>query len=118
MRQVKTHKEITELGKTVPVQFITDAKLFITRFKDFRTEIDEDLDDVIEQLQEIKQKFMARIHSHDNKRGVLTSKLDEYLACLNLGTKALKQLFDKDEKKWIENLKKTQQGLTKMTENL
>ena len=50
-RQVKTHKEITELGKTVPVQFITDAKAFISRSKDFRSEIEEDLEDITEQLQ-------------------------------------------------------------------
>ena len=45
--------------------------------------------------------------SDDNKKGVLTSKLDEYLACLDLGTASLKKLFTKDEKKWKENLKKT-----------
>ena len=117
--QVKSHKKITELGKTVPVQFITEAKAFISRCSDFKSEIEEDLEDVVEQLREIKQKFIGQIHNnHDNKRGVLTSKLEEYLSCLNLGTETLEKLFAKDEKKWKDNLTQTQKGLTKMTENL
>ena len=54
--QVNSHKKITELGKTVPVQFITNAKEYITRFKEFRREIDEDVEDIVEQLRVIKQK--------------------------------------------------------------
>ena len=88
----------------MPVQFITDAKEYISRFRNFKDGINEDLEDIIEQLQEVKQKFLSQIHSEANKRGVLTSKLDDYLTCLDLGMQNLKKLFGKDERKWTENL--------------
>jgi len=72
----------------------------------------------VEQLREVKKKFVAQIHSDSNKRGVLTSKLDDYMKCLDLGLPQLKKLFAKDEKKWNDNLQATQKGLTKMTEKL
>ena len=117
-QQVKYNKRITELGKAMPIQFINSAKEFIPRLKQFRQGIDQDLDGISEQLLLVKQKFMGQIHNDDNKKGVLTSKLESYIECLSYARSNLGKLLDKDEKKWEDNLEQTQKGLEKMTEKL
>ena len=66
----------------------------------------------------VKQKFMGQIHNDDNKKGVLTSRLESYTDCLSFARANLNKLLDKDEKKWDDNLEQTQKGLEKMTEKL
>ena len=47
--------------------------------------------------------------------GVLTSSLDNYLGCLDLGIhNNLNKLFAKDEGKWVENLRITQRDAAKV----
>ena len=117
-KQLTHTKQISELGKTMPIQLINSAKEFIPRFKEFRQSIDQDLDGISEQLLLVKQKFMGQIHSNDNKKGVLTSKLESYTDCLSFARSNLNKLLDTDEKKWEDNLEQTQKGLLKMTEEL
>ena len=117
-KQLTHTKQISELGKTMPIQLINSAKEFIPRFKEFRQSIDQDLDGISEQLLLVKQKFMGQIRSNDNKKGVLTGKLDSYTDCLSFARSNLNKLLDTDEKKWEDNLEQTQKGLLKMTEEL
>ena len=61
---------------------------------------------------------MGQIHSDDNKKGVLTGKLESYTDCLSFARSNLNKLLNKDDKKWEENLEQTQKGFEKMTEKL
>ena len=73
--------------------------------------------EIKERILRVQQKFSDQINNQQNKKGVLTQELIDYFRCL-FDTDALQKLYEKDEKFWKENLKKTQNRFSSMTENL
>ena len=59
---------------------------------------------VHEFVDKVRAKIKANALNEQNPNGILTSDLNDYLQCLEMNHRDLKQLLRKDEVKWAQNL--------------
>ena len=71
---------------------------------------------VHEQLEAIRTKFMANLHSENNYEGLLVQTEQEYLDCLEINHRGLEELLRKDAVHWDLDLEKTKQEAANLHE--
>ena len=74
--------------------------------------------EIVEKLSALKKKLTLQKHDKEAKTGYLTSPIEDYFACLNIDSKKLEKLLEKDLANWNENLKMTEKAMEGMKERL
>ena len=73
-------------------------------FKNLKSELDTDLQEVLEKVEALKNKTKGNVYGKDNPHGLLTRDANLYLGCLTIQHENLEKLYREDEAHWTENL--------------
>ena len=103
-KQQNSAAEIMNEGRKLPEEMVTTAEHRVTGFKTLKAEIGEVMAKSHEVLDGFRKKIQENILSDENRDGLLTGKLDDYLNCLEIKYLDFELLLRKDETKWAENL--------------
>ena len=103
-KQQNSAAEIMNEGRKLPEEMVTTAEHRVTGFKTLKAEIGEEMAKAHEVLDGFRKKIQENILSDENRDGLLTGKLDDYLNCLEIKYLDFELLLRKDETKWAENL--------------
>ena len=74
-------QNITKLSQDVPITFLNGAKDIVKKFKEFKTEIDADIAEIVEKINAVKQKLTNNKYDKEARKGFLSNSLEEYFAC-------------------------------------
>ena len=108
------NKIVIEESKGLPKEKVSVAQQRLDGFKILKTELDTDMQVVLEKLGAMKNKVKENAHSRDNPNGLLTKDVALYQACLNLEHEKLEVLYRGDETAWRDNLKKVKKQAGKI----
>ena len=84
-------------GKRLPDEMVAAAEQRFAGFKSLKAEINDDMARAHEALDKIRRKVRENTLSDANRDGLLTSKHDDYLHCLEMNYRNLELLLRKDE---------------------
>ena len=91
-------------GKKLPEEMMATAEIKMTGFNILKGEIDASMAKVHDALDDVRTKIRENARSKHNQDGLLTSKQEEYLQCLEIDYRKLENLLNQDEEKWAKNI--------------
>ena len=91
-------------GKKLPEEMKATAEIKMTGFNILKGEIDASMAKVHDALDDVRTKIRENARSKYNQDGLLTSKQEEYLQCLEIDYRKLENLLNQDEEKWAKNI--------------
>ena len=105
-------------GGKVPDEIIEKAELRLQNFKQVRSEIDDEVVQVLEVLTSLAQRIKDNLQTDDNPEGVLELPEEEYLSCLDVRHRDLDEILRSGEEKCAEDLVKAHGVARMMQESL
>ena len=89
---------------------ISQAQDKFANFQSFKSEVDTDMMALLELSGALKQKIARCLKTAANPDGLLTHPEQEYLSCLEIGHRRLKDLLRQDNAYWKQKLDKAKKS--------
>ena len=105
-----------EKAAGLPREIIAKSEKRIIAFHSLKAELDADLSKVHEQLEAVRTKFKANLHTANNYEGLLMQSEQKYLDCLEIKHRELEELLRRDAVHWDLDLEKTKSEAANLQE--
>lgn len=88
----------------LPLEIIACAEGKLVRFHHVKSDVDDKMAVVHTTLNEIRQLIKGNINCKGNLDGVLSRRIVQYMACLEIKHREFENLFRQDEEQLMENI--------------
>ena len=82
-----------DLMKNLPGEILKAAESKISSFNKLKTEIDSGISEIHEKVKVVSKRIRENIKCEQNPEGLLTRKESDYLRCLRIEYRTLKDMF-------------------------